>query len=61
MEILQRDARDSGRDLAPLRKVEDAIPIDSTGLSVEEVFRNILDIVRQDRAGSAEEGCISCR
>jgi len=47
LDILERDARDSGRDIAPLRKAEDAVLIDSTGLSVEDVFRKILGIIRE--------------
>ena len=47
LDILERDARDSGRDLAPLRRAEDAVCIDSTGLSVEDVFRQILGVIRQ--------------
>jgi cytidylate kinase len=47
LDMLERDARDSGRDLAPLRRAGDAVCIDSTGLSVEEVFRQILAVVRQ--------------
>jgi len=49
LDILERDARDSGRDIAPLRKAEDAMLIDSTGLSVEDVFRQILAIIREGR------------
>ncbi len=48
LDILERDARDSGRDLAPLRISDDAIVIDSTGLSVQDVFKKILQIIRQD-------------
>ena len=48
LDILERDARDSGRDIAPLRKAEDAVLIDSTGMSVQDVFRKILRIIRQD-------------
>lgn len=44
-EIVERDSRDSGRDLAPLRKAEDAHYIDSTGLAKEQVLRIILEIV----------------
>lgn len=47
LDILERDARDSGRDIAPLKKAEDAVLIDSTGLSVEDVFRKILGIIRE--------------
>ena len=49
LDIRERDARDSGRDIAPLRKAEDAICIDSTGLSVEDVFRQILAVIREGR------------
>jgi len=45
-EIIERDARDSGRELAPLRKADDAFYVDSTGLSKEEVFRRIIELVR---------------
>lgn len=33
-----RDEQDSQRDLAPLRQAEDAIPIDSSGLCIEDVL-----------------------
>ena len=48
LDIIERDARDSGRDLAPLRIAEDAVPIDSTDMSVQDVFRKILKIIQQD-------------
>jgi cytidylate kinase len=44
-EIIERDARDSGRELAPLTKADDAFYVDSTGLSKEEVFRKIMDFI----------------
>lgn len=44
-EITERDARDSGRELAPLRKAEDACYVDSTGLTKEEVLRRIAGLV----------------
>lgn len=37
-EVAQRDRQDSERELAPLRQAEDAIPIDSTGLTIEQVI-----------------------
>jgi len=49
LDILERDARDSDRDLSPLKIAEDAVFIDSTGLSVQAVFRKILKIIRQDK------------
>lgn len=37
-EVIQRDRQDSERTLAPLRQAKDAIPIDSTGLNIEQVI-----------------------
>ena len=45
-EINKRDFRDISRDIAPLKKAEDAIYIDSTNLSIEEVTEKILDIIK---------------
>lgn len=36
-EVAQRDQQDAHREHAPLRRADDAIDIDSTGLSIEEV------------------------
>lgn len=41
-DIERRDAYDSSRALAPLRKAEDAVEIDTTGLSIEQVIAAIL-------------------
>jgi cytidylate kinase len=46
MEIAERDARDARRDIAPLRKADDACFIDSTGLSIEDVFNKITVIIK---------------
>jgi cytidylate kinase len=45
-EIIERDARDSGRDIAPLKRAGDAAYIDSTGLSKEEVLGLILKVIK---------------
>ena len=50
LDIMERDARDSGRDIAPLKKADDAYLIDSTGLSIDDVFRKILDIIKKGTA-----------
>jgi len=42
-EILARDARDASRSVAPLRPAEDAVRIDTTGLSIEAVVERVLD------------------
>ena len=45
-EIEERDRRDRSRSVAPLRPAADAVELDSTGLSIEEVFDQVLDQVR---------------
>jgi cytidylate kinase len=45
-DITERDHRDSGRDIAPLRKADDAHAIDSSGIAVEEVFRRMMEVIR---------------
>jgi cytidylate kinase len=36
--VVQRDQQDSQRDLAPLRMADDAIAVDSSGRSIDEVL-----------------------
>ena len=43
-EIAERDARDSTRAAAPLAPASDAVVIDSTGVSIEEVVDRVLRI-----------------
>ncbi len=38
-QLRERDRRDRGRELAPLRKAPDAILVDSSGLSVDQVVK----------------------
>lgn len=45
-EVARRDARDRGRETSPLRAAADAIRIDSTDLTVEEVVGRMLAVVR---------------
>ncbi len=44
-EIKARDLRDQSRSIAPLRPAEDAVIIDSTELSIEEVLNKVIDMV----------------
>jgi len=44
-EIKARDLRDRSRSVAPLRPAEDAVIIDSTELSIEEVFDKIVSLI----------------
>ncbi len=45
--ILQRDHNDMNRVHSPLKKAEDAVSLDSTGMCVEEVMQAILKIVAE--------------
>lgn len=45
-DILQRDHNDSTRKLNPLQKAEDAIEIDTTGLTIDEVTKKILEVIK---------------
>lgn len=44
-EILSRDARDAQRAVAPLKPAEDAVLLDTTGLSIDEVVDRVLALV----------------
>ena len=44
-EIAARDAQDAGRALAPLRKAPDAVEIDTTALTVDQVVDRMLDVI----------------
>jgi CMP/dCMP kinase len=45
-EIRERDLRDSNRPVAPLRPAEDAVILDSTGLTIEQVVDQVLALAR---------------
>jgi cytidylate kinase len=45
-DMTERDRRDSTRADSPLKIAEDAIVIDSTGLSIQEVFEQMLSVIR---------------
>jgi len=45
----KRDARDSGRDVAPLKPADDALVLDSTQLSQAEVVQRIVALVAEKR------------
>ncbi|MGG3470804.1 (d)CMP kinase [Neobacillus pocheonensis] len=46
-EIARRDKIDSEREVAPLKKADDAIEIDTTSLSIPEVVEKIMDLVHE--------------
>jgi cytidylate kinase len=46
-----RDRSDSGRDISPLKKAEDAIELDNSNMTLEEQmawFKNILKKIRNE-------------
>ncbi len=45
-DMIQRDHQDSSRAVAPLKKAEDAIEVDTTGLAVESVLDRLESIVK---------------
>ena len=48
-DIAARDAYDSGRALAPLRKADDAVEIDTTGMTIPEVIQAVSALVEAKR------------
>lgn len=44
-DMIQRDHNDSTRKLNPLKKAEDAMELDTTGLTIEEVTQKILEVI----------------
>ena len=45
--IMQRDYNDMNREHSPLKKADDAVVLDSTSMTVEEVQQAILDVVQE--------------
>lgn len=45
-DIIQRDHNDSTRKLNPLKKADDAIELDTTGMTIEEVTEKILEVIK---------------
>ena len=48
-EIIERDYRDSHREISPLMKAPDAIYLDSTDMTIEEVVETVIKIIEQKR------------
>lgn len=45
-DIRERDARDSARAVAPLQKCADAVPLDTTAMTVQQAVDAVLDLAR---------------
>lgn len=46
-DMMQRDKQDSTRAFRPLKKADDAIEVDTTNMSIEEVTKTILDVIKR--------------
>ena len=51
-DIEERDRRDMNREISPLRQAEDAVLVDSSDMTIQEVVDRILEIFRN----TANEG-----
>lgn len=47
-DMIERDRRDSTRADSPLKIADGAIVVDSTGLSIEEVFEKMISVIRKE-------------
>ena len=50
-DIIERDARDRNREISPLKQAEDAVLVDTSEMTIDEVVEAILEICRK-------KGCI---
>ncbi|MGN9018554.1 (d)CMP kinase [Lachnospiraceae bacterium HCP1S3_C3] len=46
-DIKERDYRDMHRDIAPLRKADDAVEVDTSSMTIDEVVMKIKDIIKE--------------
>jgi cytidylate kinase len=51
IEVERRDANDTGREHAPLRRADDALLVDSSNMSIDDTVRNLAERVRQRERG----------
>ncbi|WP_284580068.1 (d)CMP kinase [Streptomyces sp. 2P-4] len=49
--LIKRDAADSGRKTSPLAKAADAVEVDTTELTLEQVIECVVTLVEEKRAG----------
>ncbi len=47
-DVIERDKRDQSRDIAPLARAGDAIIIDTTERSVEQILERMIELIRSD-------------
>ncbi len=44
---MERDAQDMNREISPLRQAKDAILIDSSNMTIDEVVEKIVSLARE--------------
>ncbi|MEN3337459.1 MAG: Cytidylate kinase, partial [Acidobacteriota bacterium] len=49
--LAERDRSDRTRAASPLTQAEDAVVIDTTGLSIDEVVERVMEVVRRVTGG----------
>jgi cytidylate kinase len=52
-EIAERDARDAGRDVAPMKPADDAVLVDSSSQTIEQVVENLARVVEARASANA--------
>ena len=45
-DIIERDHRDMTREIAPLKQAEDAVLLDSSEMTIDQVVERILELCR---------------
>lgn len=55
--IRQRDARDSGREDAPMRQADDALLLDTTELDIDAAFRAAVGLIKRKIGQSGDDSC----
>ena len=55
-DIEERDSRDMNREISPLKQAEDAVLVDSSEMTIEEVVKRILQIFHEKVILSDEVG-----
>ncbi|MFD7628304.1 (d)CMP kinase [Streptomyces sp. NPDC059851] len=53
--LIKRDAADSGRKTSPLAKADDAVEVDTTELTLEQVIECVVTLVEEKRAGAGRK------
>ncbi|MCI9138523.1 MAG: (d)CMP kinase [Lachnospiraceae bacterium] len=55
LDIIERDRRDMTREISPLKQAKDAILIDSSHMTVEQVVQKIIEICKQKNGEEKKE------